>query len=107
MNDTSVYGMWWDSYPYSATSVFALHPMYLSLPALFASPPSTELAAIMAAAKKAGEAREDVDYDATVATKLEVAKAVFASPQGRACGPLPPCWNIDVHSELHTSMLRS
>ncbi len=31
MNDTSVHMMWWDSYPYSSLSVFALHPMYLRL----------------------------------------------------------------------------
>lgn len=34
VNDTSVYGMWWDSYPYSSLSVFALHPLYLRLEAL-------------------------------------------------------------------------
>lgn len=27
VNDTGVYSMWWDSYPYSTLSVFALHPM--------------------------------------------------------------------------------
>ena len=26
VNDTSVNKMWWDSYPYSSLSVFALHP---------------------------------------------------------------------------------
>nr|GMC84241.1 4-alpha-glucanotransferase DPE2 [Ipomoea batatas] len=26
--------MWWDSYPYSSLSVFALHPMYLRVDAL-------------------------------------------------------------------------
>ena len=26
VNDTSVNGTWWDSYPYSSLSVFALHP---------------------------------------------------------------------------------
>jgi 4-alpha-glucanotransferase len=31
VNDTCVHGMWWDSYPYSSISVFALHPQYLSL----------------------------------------------------------------------------
>ena len=31
MNDTTVYNMWWDSYPYSCVSVHALHPIYLSL----------------------------------------------------------------------------
>ena len=31
MNDTCVYGTWWDSYPYSTLSVRALHPQYLAL----------------------------------------------------------------------------
>ncbi len=34
VNDTSVYRMWWDSYPYSTLSVFALHPLYLRLQGL-------------------------------------------------------------------------
>lgn len=34
VNDTSVYNMWWDSYPYSTVSVFALHPLYLSIRAI-------------------------------------------------------------------------
>lgn len=34
MNDTSVHKMWWDSYPYSSLSVFALHPLYLRVQAL-------------------------------------------------------------------------
>ncbi|MCO5581846.1 hypothetical protein L7F22_035735 [Adiantum nelumboides] len=34
VNDTSVNGMWWDSYPYSSLSVFALHPLYLRLQCL-------------------------------------------------------------------------
>ncbi len=31
INDTSATGTWRDSYPYSAISVFALHPMYLNI----------------------------------------------------------------------------
>ena len=31
INDTTVFGSWRDSYPYSSISVFALHPMYLNL----------------------------------------------------------------------------
>ncbi|GJT80652.1 4-alpha-glucanotransferase DPE2 [Tanacetum coccineum] len=34
INDTSVLKMWWDSYPYSSLSVFALRPLYLRLQAL-------------------------------------------------------------------------
>eukprot|EP01100_Stratorugosa_tubuloviscum_P003351 TRINITY_DN180_c0_g3_i2.p1 TRINITY_DN180_c0_g3~~TRINITY_DN180_c0_g3_i2.p1 ORF type:complete len:938 (-),score=374.84 TRINITY_DN180_c0_g3_i2:53-2866(-) len=31
VNDTRVHGSWWDSYPYSSLSVYALHPIYLGL----------------------------------------------------------------------------
>eukprot|EP00792_Barthelona_sp_PAP020_P008355 TRINITY_DN3214_c0_g1_i1.p1 TRINITY_DN3214_c0_g1~~TRINITY_DN3214_c0_g1_i1.p1 ORF type:complete len:970 (+),score=291.11 TRINITY_DN3214_c0_g1_i1:337-2910(+) len=32
ITDTRVFNMWWDSYPYSPLSAFALHPMYLRIP---------------------------------------------------------------------------
>lgn len=34
INDTTMTGSWTDSYPYNANSTFALHPMYLRLPAM-------------------------------------------------------------------------
>eukprot|EP01103_Thecamoeba_quadrilineata_P015316 TRINITY_DN4800_c0_g1_i2.p1 TRINITY_DN4800_c0_g1~~TRINITY_DN4800_c0_g1_i2.p1 ORF type:complete len:914 (-),score=161.09 TRINITY_DN4800_c0_g1_i2:96-2801(-) len=34
INDTMITNTWWDSYPYSSISVFALHPMYINLEAL-------------------------------------------------------------------------
>ncbi len=41
MNDTSVYGTWWDSYPYSTASVLALHPQYLALDRLAETLPAS------------------------------------------------------------------
>ncbi|KAJ6778942.1 hypothetical protein OIU74_002680 [Salix koriyanagi] len=75
INDTSVNGMWWDSYPYSSLSVFALHPLYLRVEALSENLPET-------IKKEIQEAREQldgkvVDYEATLATKLSIAKKVF------------------------------
>ncbi|KAJ6756564.1 hypothetical protein OIU79_028868 [Salix purpurea] len=75
INDTSVNGMWWDSYPYSSLSVFALHPLYLRVEALSENLPET-------IKKEIQEAREqldgkEVDYEATLATKLSIAKKVF------------------------------
>lgn len=32
MNDTTMYHTWRDSYPYSAISIYALHPMFICLP---------------------------------------------------------------------------
>lgn len=34
MNDTTMTHTWVDSYPYSAISIYALHPMYVDLSAL-------------------------------------------------------------------------
>ncbi|KAH9675167.1 4-alpha-glucanotransferase DPE2 [Citrus sinensis] len=62
INDTSVNRMWWDSYPYSSLSVFALHPLYLRVQAL---------------SEKMPEDIKDVDYEATLATKLAIARKVF------------------------------
>ncbi|OEL17021.1 4-alpha-glucanotransferase DPE2 [Dichanthelium oligosanthes] len=62
INDTSVHGMWWDSYPYSSLSVFALHPLYLRVQALSDAIPADV---------------KDVDYEATLSTKLSIAKKIF------------------------------
>ncbi|CAL5220743.1 g2802 [Coccomyxa viridis] len=76
VNDTSVYNMWWDSYPYSSVSVFALHPLYLSLSALAPSSMPADIA------KSIEEARKEldgpaVDYERTLATKLAIAHRIF------------------------------
>lgn len=75
VNDTSVHGMWWDSYPYSSLSVFALHPLYLRLQALSQKIPKD----IKQEIEKARECLnlKDVDYDGTMAAKLAIAKKVF------------------------------
>ncbi|KAJ8770417.1 hypothetical protein K2173_015031 [Erythroxylum novogranatense] len=75
LNDTSVHGMWWDSYPYSSLSVFALHPLYLRVQALTENLPEDIKKEIQEAKKQLD--RKDVDYDATMATKLSIAKKIF------------------------------
>uniref|UniRef100_A0A2P2MKU7 4-alpha-glucanotransferase n=1 Tax=Rhizophora mucronata TaxID=61149 RepID=A0A2P2MKU7_RHIMU len=75
INDTSVHGMWWDSYPYSSLSVFALHPLYLRVQALSENLPED-------IKKEIQEAKEqldgkDVDYETTMAAKLAIAKKIF------------------------------
>ncbi|PON44078.1 Glycoside hydrolase [Trema orientale] len=76
INDTSVHGMWWDSYPYSSLSVFALHPLYLRVQALSGNIPQD----IKVEIEKAKEQLDgkDVDYEATLTTKLSIARKVFA-----------------------------
>eukprot|EP01018_Ginkgo_biloba_P034974 Gb_33253 [translate_table: standard] len=75
VNDTSVHGMWWDSYPYSSLSVFALHPLYLRVQALSKTLPEEIKQEIEKARKQLN--LKDVDYDATMATKLSIAKKIF------------------------------
>ncbi|XP_027351532.1 4-alpha-glucanotransferase DPE2 isoform X2 [Abrus precatorius] len=75
INDTSVHGMWWDSYPYSSLSVFALHPLYLRVQALSENI-SEEIKKEIEEAKQQLDGK-DVDYEATMATKLSIAKKIF------------------------------
>ncbi|XP_014491325.1 4-alpha-glucanotransferase DPE2 [Vigna radiata var. radiata] len=76
INDTSVHGMWWDSYPYSSLSVFALHPLYLRVQALSKNLPEEIKKEIEKAKQQLDQ--KDVDYEATMATKLSIAKKVFS-----------------------------
>jgi hypothetical protein len=53
VNDTCVYNMWWDSYPYSSLSVHALHPQYLALRATLEDLPGVQMPSGIAAAIEA------------------------------------------------------
>lgn len=75
INDTSVHGMWWDSYPYSSLSVFALHPLYLRVQALSDAIPGDIKEEILHAKKQLD--KKDVDYEASLATKLTIARKIF------------------------------
>ncbi|XP_057249169.1 4-alpha-glucanotransferase DPE2 isoform X2 [Beta vulgaris subsp. vulgaris] len=76
INDTSVHKMWWDSYPYSSLSVFALHPLYLRIQALSENIPE-EIKQEIVKAKETLDLK-DVDYEATMSTKLSIAKKIFS-----------------------------
>ncbi|XP_078442924.1 disproportionating enzyme 2 [Wolffia australiana] len=75
VNDTSVHGMWWDSYPYSSLSVFALHPLYLRVEALSRNIPDDIKQEILRKRKELNG--QSVDYEATLAAKLSIAKKIF------------------------------
>ena len=49
VNDTCVYNMWWDSYPYSSLSVHALHPQDVALRAMLDDLPGEAMPADIAA----------------------------------------------------------
>ncbi|XP_077218422.1 disproportionating enzyme 2 isoform X2 [Tasmannia lanceolata] len=76
VNDTSVHGMWWDSYPYSSLSVFALHPLYLRVQALSENMPEDIKQEILKERERLDG--KDVDYEATMSAKLSIAKKVFS-----------------------------
>jgi 4-alpha-glucanotransferase len=95
ISDTSVRGTWRDSYPYSSMCVFALHPLYLCLEDMYnvfieSSSSSGENGSRNGNKMKVpshiqeaiNQARKDldlpdVDYEATMATKLSIAKLIF------------------------------
>jgi len=76
INDTTVKGDWRDSYPYSANSVFALHPIYINLDKLTKDPNTLKE---IAAKRLSLNLLPKVDYEAVVNFKFEVMKKTFAA----------------------------
>ncbi|GLC39071.1 4-alpha-glucanotransferase dpe2 [Pleodorina starrii] len=79
VNDTCVYGTWWDSYPYSTLSVHALHPQYLALRELLAEEGQQlpfDLASEVHKARRDLDGSQ-VDYVATMAFKTAFVKKVY------------------------------
>jgi 4-alpha-glucanotransferase len=70
VNDTMTGSGWKDSYPYAAISAFALHPMYIHLPALGETEGYEEM-------KSRLNALPDMDYEATVAYKTAALQTCF------------------------------
>lgn len=76
MNDTTMTHTWVDSYPYSAISIYALHPMYINLP-LLGVLKDKERAAFFAAKQVELNAKDTVDYEEVVKYKLEYCREFF------------------------------
>ncbi|WP_303141672.1 4-alpha-glucanotransferase [uncultured Parabacteroides sp.] len=76
MNDTTTTHTRTDSYPYSAISIYALHPIYISLPDLgeLADP---EKAAFFARKQAELNGLDAVDYEQAVRYKLEYCREYF------------------------------
>jgi len=80
VNDTSKNGTWVDSYPYSAISVFALHPLYLCLEDLDYDMPSCfrdELGRLRSELNR----MENVDYERVMEAKLAMSRRIFEAHQ--------------------------
>ncbi|KAL7134275.1 hypothetical protein ABFS83_11G015800 [Erythranthe nasuta] len=76
INDTSVHGMWWDSYPYSSLSVFALHPLYLRVQALSENI-SEDIKQEIQRTREHLDGKV-VDYEGAMAAKLSIAKKIYS-----------------------------
>ncbi len=75
VNDTSVHGTWLDSYPYSGLSVFALHPLYLNLPAIGVLP--REVQAEIDSQKIILNHDDGLDYEKVMVLKLRFLRKIF------------------------------
>ena len=76
INDTTSSHDWKDSYPYSAISVHALHPIYLRLDDL-AYPMPASFHAELDGARARLNPLPQVDYEEVMKTKLRLSRAVF------------------------------
>ena len=76
IHDTTAAHNWTDSYPYSAISCFALHPIYLRLDDLSYSMPA-DWNRRLEQHRKILNALEVLDYEAVMGAKLELTRAVF------------------------------
>ncbi len=77
INDTTKTGTWVDSYPYSANSTFALHPMYLRLEAVGVLADPERRAHYKKIAQELNQLKE-IDYEAVNKAKDEYLREVFA-----------------------------
>ena len=76
VNDTTAEHSWKDSYPYSAISAFALHPMFLNLEEV-AGEEHVSVIKPLAKKKKQLNALADVDYEQVMQFKLSAIKELF------------------------------
>ncbi len=76
INDTTSSHDWTDSYPYSAISVFALHPLYLRIDDLdYAMPPIFQRE--LNATRDQLNALHQVDYEAVMRVKAVLTRQIF------------------------------
>lgn len=77
INDTVLYHSNYDSYPYNAVSVYALHPVYLHLEAV-GKLKNPERKAYFASRKKEFNAKSFADYQSVMNLKWEYLREVYA-----------------------------
>lgn len=77
VNDTTATYSWKDSYPYSAISAFALHPLLLNLDAV-AGKEQAAVVAKLAAKQKELNALPELDYEEVMKLKMAATRELFA-----------------------------
>lgn len=77
MNDTRMTKTWLDSYPYSAMSIYALHPMYIDLEKMGKLKDEERRRYYLNRRFELNE-KEEIDYEAVVETKLAYCKEYIA-----------------------------
>lgn len=78
INDTTSSHTWTDSYPYSAISAFALHPIYLRIQALDFPMPE-EFHRRLEKSRQLLNAESQVDYESVMRAKLDFTREIYAS----------------------------
>ena len=78
VNDSTMSGTWTDSYPYNANSSFALHPMYINLPAA-----GVRKDKAYRALKAELEALPAVDYERVNSGKLRLLRKLFEASRAK------------------------
>ncbi|MDR1980058.1 MAG: 4-alpha-glucanotransferase [Tannerellaceae bacterium] len=76
MNDTTMSYTWLDSYPYSAISIYALHPVYIDLLWMGALNDAGK-AAFYAEKQKELNSKESVDYEGVLTYKIDYCRIFF------------------------------
>ena len=86
VNDTSATQSWRDSYPYSAISAFALHPIYLNLGLVVTTAANRRRLGRLEQLRKDLNGLGAVDYEAVLRAKLGFLKEIFPSEKKRVLG---------------------
>jgi 4-alpha-glucanotransferase len=76
INDTIATHTWTDSYPYAAISVFALHPIYLNLPAMGTLEDKKEMKDLISKGKALNKL-DQIDYEAVMKLKSVYYKRLY------------------------------
>ena len=76
VNDTTATSTWKDSYPYSAISAFALHPLLLNLETVAGKENGAVVAALASNQKQLNELAE-LDYEAVMKIKIAATRELF------------------------------